>query len=205
MNNQLTKALISKDVLAAAVQLGLTITIERSTQREKPDVLAMGISYVGVGAGRGAALASDSIAPRVCGGSTSHAVADYAAKQGIDESDILWYSVHQYEDGRILLNTTPYASQSYVGISGFVFASKQAVRDEFGVSRISNKLSDIIKNRIDAKLEVLSQWANGQVYDMLILDGEDVICSELGVVLESKNYLDHVAKQLLEEVCLDVA
>jgi len=66
------------------------------------------------------------------------------------------------------------------GMIGFVFVSKQRVREEYGVKRISKKIKSIVDSVIDAEVKIYDAYLKGEVYEYKLYDGKNLIDSSFG-------------------------
>ncbi|WP_064610844.1 hypothetical protein [Moraxella catarrhalis] len=54
------------------------------------------------------------------------------------------------------------------GIIGFIYAEKEKIRQEFGVERITKEIEAKVAKQFERRLELQSQYLNGEVYCFFI-------------------------------------
>lgn len=69
--------------------------------------------------------------------------------------------LYLYDHSGITISTTPFSCPWDSGQIGFVFVSKEKVREEFRVKRISKKLVEKVKNITKAEVRVYDQYLTG--------------------------------------------
>ena len=85
--------------------------------------------------------------------------------------------LYLYDHSGITMNTTGFSCPWDSGQVGCIYVSKEDVRREFNVSRVSNKLEERIRNMLVAEVETYDQYLCGKVYCYSIeKDGENVDC-----------------------------
>lgn len=69
------------------------------------------------------------------------------------------------------------------GQAGYIFATHEKVRKEYGVKRITAKVREKALNTMRAEVAEYSKWANGEVYGYTITDPEgDEVDSCWGII-----------------------
>ena len=91
----------------------------------------------------------------------------------------IWLPVWKYEHSGCAYRaakSNPFHCPWDSGQAGFIFAKKDAVRKEYGVSRITAKVRAKVLEVLKAEVETYGQWANGEVYGFIVKDteGEEV-------------------------------
>ena len=191
---------ISKEVVDLAAAHGFTIEVCQDELAENPRDCGVTSTYVGGTRGTGSGVCDEQLAPSEQGSCIEGAVINFANKKGLDVRDLLWFTVHTYEHTNIALSLTSFNDRFDGGIGGFIFESKAAIRKEFGVERISSKLKEKIRGRLQSELEELTRWANGEVYEVSLLDeDENVVISHSGVS-DVGNTIEDTARELMLEV-----
>lgn len=190
---------ISEEVVNLAAAHGFTIEVYQDDLADNPRNCGVTSTYVGGTRGTGSGVCDEQLAPSEQGSCIEGAVINFAEKKGLDVSDLLWYTVHSFEHTNIALSLTSFNDRFDGGIGGFIFESKAAIRKEFDVKRISPKLKDKIRGRLQSELEELTRWANGEVYEVRLLDeDEDVVISRNGVS-DVGNTIEDTARELILE------
>jgi hypothetical protein len=91
--------------------------------------------------------------------------------------EYIFLPVYKYEHSGVIYRTTPFSCKWDSGIAGFIFASKEKVREEFGYVNISKKLRKEVERHLEEEVRVFSEAVGGSVYAYEILDpdGESVL------------------------------
>lgn len=77
-----------------------------------------------------------------------------------------------YDHSGITMNTTGFSCRWDSGQVGFIFISKEKIRKEYGVKRISKKMLDRVKGYLVGEIETYDQYLVGDVYGYRITDTE---------------------------------
>ena len=88
------------------------------------------------------------------------------------------------------------------GVAGFIYATAETVRKEYGVQRISKRVRDLATKVLQSEIEIIDNYSSGQVYGYIIktADGEEIescygYYGEAGredMVSECKSMIDHI-------------
>ena len=90
----------------------------------------------------------------------------------LKKSDIaIAYPITKHEHGDISLTLGFKEGWDYE-VVGFVYATKQQVREWYGVSRLSKSILERAENCIQTELDTLSVWLNGKGYGYRVCDVE---------------------------------
>ena len=82
----------------------------------------------------------------------------------LKKSDIaIAYPITKYEHGDISLSLGYKRGWDY-GVVGFVYITKETLRKEYGVKRITKSLIECAENRLQSELDMLTAWLNGECY-----------------------------------------
>ena len=190
---------INQEVSDMAAAHGYTIEVTQDEFAENPREHCVTSTFVGGTRGTGSGVCDKQLPRSQHGNSIDEAVLNYANEQSLDINDMLWFTVYSFEHGNMALSLTPFNCRFDSGTGGFIYESKKAIREAFGVKRISTKLKEKIRSRMQSELEELSSWANGQVYSVAILDEDEDIITSCGSVFDRGNNIEDVARQLLLE------
>jgi hypothetical protein len=68
------------------------------------------------------------------------------------------------------------------GQVGYIYVSREAVRKEWKVSRISKKLADTIEKNLDSEVNTYDDYLRGNVYGFKVLQGEEELDSCWGFI-----------------------
>lgn len=92
--------------------------------------------------------------------------------------DCIVLPVYMYDHSGITIATTSFNCRWDSGQIGFIAISKQKVREEFNVKRISPKLHEKIELYLNGEVETYDKFLRGEVYGYNVkLDNED--CDEI--------------------------
>ena len=82
----------------------------------------------------------------------------------LKKSDIaIAYPITKYEHGEISLQLGYTKGWDYT-VSGFVYVTKETIRREYGVKRITKSMLNNAKNCLQSELDMLTAWLNGNCY-----------------------------------------
>lgn len=87
--------------------------------------------------------------------------------------DHIFVKVYLYSHGGETVSTTPFCDRWDSGLFGILAESKESVREEFGVKRISPKLRKKIVDRLTAEVNEFDQWLTGEVYGYTVTPVDD--------------------------------
>lgn len=97
----------------------------------------------------------------------------YLKSQSLTIDDVIYTPVYMYDHSGIILSSTPFSCKWDSGQVGFNYITKQQVRTEYSVKRISPKLNQIVINSLNAELAVYSDYVEGNCYGFVITDSDD--------------------------------
>lgn len=132
------------------------------------------------------------------------AIDAYAAANNLPREDMMCYTVYKREMGDIQLSIEPFGLEVGGSIAGFIFESRAKLREEFNVQRISPRLARTIEDRLQQEMTELAAWANGQVFDISLIDDEGDIIESLEGVYGLGHNINNAAAELLV-MCSDLA
>ena len=81
--------------------------------------------------------------------------------------------LYLYDHSGITMNTTGFSCLWDSGQVGFVFVSKNDVRKEYGVKRISKKLREKVTKLLIGEVETYDKYLTGDVYGYEVTDEND--------------------------------
>ena len=97
----------------------------------------------------------------------------YLKSQSLTINDVIYTPVYMYDHSGIALSSTPFGCRWDSGQIGFNYTTKQKVRTEYSVKRISPKLNQIIIDNLNTELAVYSDYVEGNCYGFVITDSDD--------------------------------
>jgi hypothetical protein len=113
--------------------------------------------------------------------------------------------IYMYDHSGITINTTGFACPWDSGKIGFIFISKDALKKEFGVKKLSQKHYADAKTMLVQEVETYDQYLRGDVYGYVVENQadaeeyEDSCCGMYGYdycLSEAKAVIDHKVKTL---------
>lgn len=81
--------------------------------------------------------------------------------------------VYKFEHGNIALSTTDFNDRWDSCQIGFIYITKEKVREWFSVKRINKKLKDSIEKYLIEEIKTYGHYLNGDVYCYEIIDSEN--------------------------------
>ncbi len=92
------------------------------------------------------------------------------------QKDNIVLPVFMYEHSGIALNTHGFSCPWDSGQVGYIYVSKEKVRKEYGVKRITKKVLGYVESALKSEIEVYSNYVDGNVYGYVLKDskGEEV-------------------------------
>lgn len=98
---------------------------------------------------------------------------DVKAIQKVYGRDCLMLTVYGYSHGGLTINTTGFSCPWDSGILGHVVVSREDVRNEWGMKRISPKKKQHILDILKGEVSTLDQYVTGEVYGYTIVNEND--------------------------------
>ena len=120
----------------------------------------------------------------------------------LKKSDIaIAYPVTKYEHGAISLSLGYKSGWDYT-VSGFIYVTKEQVRECFGVTRITQSIIAQAESCLQSELDMLTAWLNGECYGWCIkeyaLDDDGLEWEEVGTIDSCWGYFDQ--EQALDDM-----
>ena len=122
---------------------------------------------------------------------------EYLKTLSLTLNDIIYTPVYMYDHSGIVLSSTPFSCKWDSGLIGYNYVSKSAVRADYKVKRITQKLQDTVISVLDAELEVYNHYVQGNCYEFRIFDSEEEEFNSCGGFIGT---LDDVKQQMYEHV-----
>jgi hypothetical protein len=89
-----------------------------------------------------------------------------------DLTDCIWLPVYRYEHGNTLLSTQPFSDIWDSALTGYIYVTRDRVRREYGVRRITSKIQQRVFALLRAEVEEYSRYLSGEVYGYICKDAE---------------------------------
>lgn len=193
-------SIISQQVINEAGEHGLAFNIAQSegvaSPRKTEDSNITSTLVTGL-KGRSANLGDTRMITSASYSCVADAIDAYAETNCVSRDDMMCFTIYKREIGDIELSTQPFAIGMSGSIAGFMFESRAKLRAEFGVQRISPRLARTIEDRLQKELSELAAWANGQVFDIILINDEGYEIERLSSVYNVGHNIDEAADELL--------
>lgn len=101
---------------------------------------------------------------------------DTAKAQRNIEAKYIVLPVYKYEQSGVCYNTSGFSCPWDSGQNGFIYVSKEDVRKEYSVKRISKKIHDKVIKQLECEVQTFSDAVSGNVWGYEITDenGDDL-------------------------------
>jgi hypothetical protein len=80
--------------------------------------------------------------------------------------------LYLYDHSGITISTSPFSCQWDSGQIGFIFISKEKLKKEYGVKRVTNDLIKKAEKCLLGEVETYDQYLTGEVYGYRVIDEE---------------------------------
>lgn len=132
--------------------------------------------------------------------------ADYVSnycKEVLDchESDIVWQPVYKFSHSGVSYSTTSFNDRWDSGTFGFIFQTKESIREEFCVKRVTKSIIAQVKNNLSGEIETYSHWANGDVYSLHIENDSGSIDEYCGWLVDEGDYINNMINEMIDSCC----
>ena len=114
--------------------------------------------------------------------------------------------VHLYEHSGMSISTNysyPYDCRWDSGTIGFAVVTKEAIRKEYGVKRITKSLIEKANSVLDGEVKLLDQYIRGEIYRYRVINPEgdeiDSCGSYFGHDITENGILDNINDELAEK------
>jgi hypothetical protein len=86
--------------------------------------------------------------------------------------DVILLPVYLYDHSGITINTTGFSCPWDSGQVGFIYVTRERIRQEYSCKRISKKRLESVKRHLDAEIETYDTYLRGEVYGY-VREGKD--------------------------------
>ena len=94
-------------------------------------------------------------------------------KEAMSELDLcVCLPLYLYDHSGITINTTGFSCTFDSGQIGYIFVTKEKVREEFSVKRISKKLKEKITEYLINEVKIYDQYLTGEMYGYVVIDNK---------------------------------
>jgi len=92
-----------------------------------------------------------------------------------------YYPIYLYDHSGLTISTQPFNDRWDSGLLGYIYVTKERVRKEYGVKKISSKLLDKVSEILLAEIEEMDCYLRGEVYCVCTEENEEVVDSICGI------------------------
>lgn len=78
--------------------------------------------------------------------------------------DVIYLPIYMYDHSGQTINTTGFNCTWDSGQIGYIYATKEKLRKEYSVKRISKRIIEIVEGIMKSEIEILDQWVQGDTY-----------------------------------------
>ena len=109
-----------------------------------------------------------------------------------------YFPIYLYDHSGLTIRTYPFECRWDSGLLGYIYVTKERVRKEYGVKRISPQLLDKVSKVLLAEIEEMDYYLRGEVYCIDLEEDEEVIDSICGIY-GYDNLKDYLNNELPQE------
>ena len=106
--------------------------------------------------------------------------------------DCVVLPIYWYEHSGISLSIEPFPCQWDSCLGGYIAISREQIRKEYSVSRVSKDILSKVESVLKAEVEMYSKYLNGSVYEFSIIDSEGEIVDSCCGFYEISDMLDYL-------------
>jgi hypothetical protein len=118
-----------------------------------------------------------------------------------NESPAVILPLYLYDHSGITISTSPFSCGWDSGQIGFVFVSKEKLRKEYSVKRITNEIINKATKVLLAEVETYDNYLRGEVYGYTLLNEngevEDSCWGFIGSDIETNGILDNIGEKIV--------
>jgi hypothetical protein len=118
--------------------------------------------------------------------------------------------VYAYVHSGMTISTSPFGDRFDSGALGWAVVTKQAIRENWGIKRVTQKYIDMAEKIVKGEVETLDQYISGEVYGFEIVkietcnmgceheEHEDSCWGFYGSDIKENGILEHLSKEDIE-------
>ena len=118
-----------------------------------------------------------------------------------NEKPAIILPLYLYDHSGITISTTPFSCKWDSGQIGFVFISKDKVKNNYGVKRVTKKEIEKATKNILAEVETYDLYLRGEVYGYTLItengEIEDSCWGFFGSDIETNGILDNISEKIV--------
>ena len=118
------------------------------------------------------------------------------AEKAIERDEVLGLPVYAYVHGNIALSTSPFSCPWDSGQVGFITASKEKVREVYGVKRITKQVRELALKGLKCEVALLGDYVNGDVYYVQVFNDKGDVVEDGGGFLGEEALQDALDNML---------
>jgi len=107
----------------------------------------------------------------------------------LDNQGYFFLPVYAYVHGGVAINTGGFSCPWDSGLAGYIFTTRERIRELMGWKRISKKRHSKIYDILKEEINILNAYLNGMVFRYSIYDENGELWSEGGGYIEEKDAL----------------
>lgn len=90
----------------------------------------------------------------------------------INEKNAIILPLYLYDHSGLAMSTAPFSCPWDSGQVGWIYVSKEKVREEFRVKKITRKIQEQVERILKSEVEVQQQYLNGEIFGYILEDTE---------------------------------
>jgi hypothetical protein len=118
-----------------------------------------------------------------------------------NEKPAIILPLYLYDHSGITISTTPFSCKWDSGQIGFIFISKEKLRNEFSIKRVTQKEIERATKILLAELETYDLYLRGEVYGYTLINEngeiEDSCFGFIGSDIETNGILDNINEKIV--------
>lgn len=92
----------------------------------------------------------------------------YLKDKNLKLDDVVYLPVYAYIHSGVTINTTGYSCTWDSGQVGYIYVSKEKIRNEYSISKVTSKWVDKIEGYLNNEIETFAQYIEGDVYSFSV-------------------------------------
>jgi hypothetical protein len=108
----------------------------------------------------------------------SHKLSIDEAKRLETSESVIALPMYMYDHSGITINTTGFSCPFDSGKIGFIYVTKEKIRQEYSWKKLTKKRIEIIKGYLKSEVKVYDQYLTGDVYGYIITKNNDKTVDE---------------------------
>lgn len=122
----------------------------------------------------------------------------------VNSKNALMLPVYLYDHSGLTINTSGFSCPWDSMQVGWIYVTKEKVREEYGKKRISRKLSVDVLHRLTCEVSTYDQYIRGEVYGYIIEDSDGELVDSCFGFFGDNPYENGMSDRIPEEYMQDV-